>query len=123
VDTIALDLVGIDSLYHGKRVGYMMLAGYSQLEPELSENQIFQLGLLHDIGVSSTQVHHHLISELEWEGAKEHCLVGAKRLSRFLPLKPLAQYVLYHHSRWEELIEEDINEKCASLANWIFLTD
>lgn len=119
----ALDLVGIDSLYHGKRVGYMMLSGYSQLEPELSENQVFQLGLLHDVGVSSTQVHRHLISELEWAGAKEHCLVGAKRLSRFLPLKPLAQYVLYHHSRWEELIEEDINEKTASLANWIFLTD
>jgi HD-GYP domain-containing protein (c-di-GMP phosphodiesterase class II) len=64
-----------------------------------------------------------LISEFEWAGAKEHCLVGAKRLSSFLPLKPLAQYVLYHHSRWEELIEEDINEKSASLANWMFLTD
>jgi HD-GYP domain-containing protein (c-di-GMP phosphodiesterase class II) len=119
----ALDLVGIDVLYHGKRVGYMMLAGYSQLEPELSENQVFQLGLLHDVGVSSTQVHRHLISELEWSGAKEHCLVGAKRLSRFLPLEPLAPYVLYHHSRWEELIEEDVSEKTASLANWIFLTD
>jgi putative nucleotidyltransferase with HDIG domain len=119
----ALDLVGIDSLYHGKRVGYMMLAGYFQLQPELTENQVFQLGLLHDIGVSSTQVHCRLISELEWEGAHEHCRVGANRLSRFLPLKPLAQYVLYHHCRWEELIEKDINEKTASLANWLFLVD
>ena len=119
----ALDLVGIDALYHGKRVGYMMLAGYSRLEPELSENQVFQLGLLHDLGVSSTQVHRHLISELEWSGAQEHCLVGAERLSRFLPLELLAPYVLYHHSRWEELIEQDVSEKTASLANWIFLTD
>jgi hypothetical protein len=29
--------------------------------------------LLHDIGVSSTDVHRHLISELEWSGADEHC--------------------------------------------------
>jgi len=119
----ALDLVGIDALYHGKRVGFMMLAGYAQLEPELSENQVFQLGLLHDIGVSSTRVHRHLINELEWSGAEEHCLAGAERLSRFSPLEPLAPYVLYHHSRWEKLIEQDVSEKTASLANWIFLTD
>ena len=119
----ALDLVGVDALYHGKRVGYMLLTGYAQLEPELSEDQVFQLGLLHDIGVSSTQVHRNLINELEWSGAEEHCLVGAERLSRFPPLAPIAPYVLYHHSRWEQLIEQDISEKTASLANWVFLTD
>ena len=119
----ALDLVGVDALYHGKRVGYMMLAGYSQIEHELSENQIFQLGLLHDVGVSSTKVHRHLISELEWPGAEEHCFVGAERLGRFLPLAPLAPYVLYHHSTWEKLIEQGVTEKTATLANWIFLTD
>ena len=119
----ALDLVGVDALYHGKRVGYMMLAGYSQIEPELSENETLQLGLLHDVGVSSTQVHRNLISEIEWVGAEEHCLVGAERLGRFLPLAHFAPYVLYHHTRWEKLIEQDVSEKTASLANWIFLTD
>ena len=61
----ALDLVGVDTLYHGKRVGFMMLEGFAQIGPELSEDQVFQLGLLHDVGVSSTEVHRHLISELE----------------------------------------------------------
>ena len=93
----ALDLVGVDYLFHGKRVGFMMLKGYADIKTELSEDQVFQLGLLHDIGVSSTKVHRHLISELEWSGAQEHCIVGADRLKRFPPLAPLSPYVLYDH--------------------------
>lgn len=119
----ALDLVGVDALYHGKRVSFMMLAGYAQLQPELSEDQVFQLGLLHDVGVSSTEVHRHLISELEWSGADEHCRVGADRLARFPPLAPLAPYVRYHHSRWEDLIARGLAKNTATMANWIFLTD
>jgi len=119
----ALDLVGVDALYHGKRVGFMMVAGYAQIAPELSEDQVFQLGLLHDVGVSSTKVHRHLINELEWSGAEEHCRVGADRLARFPPLAPLAPYVRYHHSRWEDLVAQGLAEETATLANWIFLTD
>ena len=119
----ALDLVGVDTLYHGKRVGFMMLEGFAQIGPELSEDQVFQLGLLHDVGVSSTEVHRHLISELEWSGAEEHCRVGAERLARFPPLALLAPYVLYHHTRWEELLAQDLSDQTATLANWIFLTD
>lgn len=119
----ALDLVGVDVLHHGKRVGFMMLAGSGRIESQLSDDQIFQLGLLHDIGVSSTQTHRHLISELEWSGAEEHCRVGAERLARFSPLAPLAPYVLHHHDRWEDLIETDLSEETATLANWVFLTD
>lgn len=119
----ALDLVGVDALYHGKRVGYMMVAGYSQMRSQLSEEQVFHLGLLHDVGVSSTEVHRHLISELEWSGAQEHCRVGAERLSRFSPLAPLAPYVLYHHTRWEDLVTQGVWDEIATLANWVFLTD
>ena len=119
----ALDLVGVDALYHGKRVGFMMLKGYDQIKPDLSEDQVFELGLLHDIGVSSTQVHRHLISDLEWSGAEDHCRVGSERLARFPPLAPLAPYVLYHHTRWEDLVALGLEEKTATLANWIFLTD
>ena len=119
----ALDLVGVDALQHGKRVGFMMLQGYAQISTELSEEQVFQLGLLHDIGVSSTEVHRHLISELEWSGADVHCRVGAERLKCFPPLAPLAPYLLYHHTSWEELVALGLEEKIAGLANWVFLTD
>lgn len=119
----ALDLVGVDALYHGKRVGFMMVQGYGQLSTELSENQLFQLGLLHDIGVSSTDVHRHLISELEWSGADEHCRVGSERLGQFAPLAALAPYVLYHHTRWDDLLAQGVDKTIALLANWVFLTD
>lgn len=119
----ALDLVGVDALYHGKRVGFMMLQGFAELGLELTGDQVFQLGLLHDVGVSSTEVHRQIISELEWAGAAEHCRVGSERLARFAPLAVLAPYVLYHHSLWEDLLAAGLEEKTATLANWVFLVD
>lgn len=50
----ALDLVGVDDIAHGKRVGIM--AAECGRCMNLSDKQItmlFELGLLHDIGVSS----------------------------------------------------------------------
>ena len=31
--------------------------------------------------------------------------------------------MLYHHSRWEELVAKALPEETATLANWVFLTD
>ncbi len=85
--TDALDLVGIDENAHGKRVGYMacMCAEHLQLDKPGRE-RLFNIGLLHDIGVSSSREHTHLVSELQWEGAQDHAIEGARLLGDFAPL-------------------------------------
>jgi hypothetical protein len=45
----------------------------------LGESEIsflFDLGLLHDIGVSSTNTHRHLVGEFDWAGSQDHANVG-----------------------------------------------
>lgn len=57
----ALDLVGVDDVAHGKRVGVMAAeCARSVGWPADRVQFVFDLGLLHDIGVSSTQTHRHL---------------------------------------------------------------
>ena len=73
----ALDLVGVDDVAHGKRVGIMCancasVLGWSQEQQDL----MFDLGMLHDIGVSSTQTHLHLLQEFAWPGSQEHAELG-----------------------------------------------
>ena len=57
-----LDLVAVDDVTDGKRVAIM--AAECGKQAELDQREItflFDLGLLRDIGVSSTQVHEHLL--------------------------------------------------------------
>lgn len=126
VITIAhtVDLVGVDDLLHGRRVG--MLAremarsmGWCEAEQLL----LYDAGLLHDCGVSSTRVHHRLVIDLEWTGAEEHCIGGYDLLANFPPLAHLADIVRYHHSRWEWLEQQTLPGDTARFANLIFLAD
>lgn len=79
----ALDLVGIDDVQHGQRVALMATACARQAGWSESRCQELMLGgLLHDCGVSSTQQHHRLVAELDWEGAQEHAERGAELLGR-----------------------------------------
>jgi HD-GYP domain-containing protein (c-di-GMP phosphodiesterase class II) len=75
VMTIAntVDLVGVDDVMHGRRVG--MLARELAIHLGCSEADqiiLYDAGLLHDCGVSSTRVHRRLVVDLEWSGAEEH---------------------------------------------------
>lgn len=120
----ALDLVGIDDVAHGKRVGIMAaeccrLLGLDQQQTAF----MFELGLLHDIGVSSTRIHQHLVTEFDWEGSQEHAQVGCALLADFPPLAPMAQPILHHHSRWDRLTATGINAQVARQANLILLVD
>lgn len=120
----ALDMVGVDDLGHGKRVGIMAaecgrLAG--RPEPEVS--LLFDLGMLHDVGVSSTQVHRHLVASFDWEGCERHCETGRDLLSGFPPLAPLAEPVRHHHTRWDRLASLPLEPLWAWQANLVFLAD
>lgn len=121
-DTV--DLVGIDELYHSKRVAFMAAECVKTFGGNTSEQlKVFRQGLLHDCGVSSTKVHDLLVNEFEWQDAEMHCLVGSSRMRTFAPLADYAEVVRYHHTRWEDLRHENIDEEVKVNANLIYLLD
>lgn len=120
----ALDLVGIDDVAHGKRVGIM--AWNCALVLQRSRQQadfLFDLGLLHDIGVSSTRTHQHLVSEFDWAGSQQHCQDGASLLAGFAPLAAMVEPVRYHHTPWHTLSGLGLPLEVAEQANLIYLVD
>ena len=120
-----LDLVGVDDVAHGKRVGIMAAECARVLGLDESEaGFLFNLGMLHDIGVSSTMTHSRLLRKFEWESSQEHCVTGQERLLGIRSLKRLATPVRYHHTRWDQLVgREDIAPRTAEYANLIYLVD
>lgn len=118
----SLDLVGINDVHHGKRVGILAVdilraAGGSPAELE----RVFDTGLLHDIGVSSSDLHHQLVEDFDWEGSQGHAEFGAHLLSQFPPLAHLAAPIRLHHTHWSELRQRyGADER---IGNLIFLAD
>lgn len=120
----ALDLVGVDDVQHGKRVGFIAVECARHLGWSNADiGTILHAGLLHDCGVSSTQVHRYLAEELDWEGSQEHCTAGADLLQPFTPLADLAPIVRYHHTHWQELGATALAPHVARMANLIYMAD
>ncbi|PWI32172.1 phosphodiesterase [Vibrio albus] len=120
----SVSLVGIDDTNHGKRVGYMACQlghelGYSQQDLQY----LFELGMLHDIGVSSNHTHSNLVANFAWDNAQEHCDIGYQLLKDFSPLSHFAVPILYHHTPWSELNKKEIKPRDAMMANLVFLAD
>ncbi len=126
VMTIAntVDLVGVDDVLHGRRVGMLACEMARQLGwDEATQLLLYDAGLLHDCGVSSTRVHRRLVADLEWAGSQEHCIRGDELLRDFAPLAHLAPIIRYHHSRWMWLEQQSLPPETACHANLIFLAD
>ena len=121
----ALDLVGIDEVAHGKRVGYMAFKCAEIMGVDkATRERYFQIGLLHDIGVSSTQVHHHLVTEMQWQHDEDHAKTGARLVRQSRHLSDFSTAVRHHHTPWSVLSQTpDLTYDCASEANLIFLVD
>lgn len=119
-----VDLVGVDDISHGKRVA-VMARECARIRgcDTMAQETLFEAGLLHDCGVSSTRVHHKLVSELDWSGSQAHCEQGAQILSQFQPLSHLAPIVLHHHTHWKDLLANEIPLEIALYANLIYLVD
>jgi HD-GYP domain-containing protein (c-di-GMP phosphodiesterase class II) len=97
----ALDYVGIDDTMHGKRVAYMSAEIAKYLGWNSSKiNDIIMTGMLHDCGVSSTDVHHHLVTELDWDNAQIHCIRGEMLLQKVSMYCDYAPAIFYHHTHW-----------------------
>ena len=120
----ALDLVGVDDVAHGKRVAVMAAEVAKALAwPQTEVLGMFDLGLVHDIGVSSTAVHQHLVTEFDWEGSQEHAELGYRLLKDFGPMAALALPIRYHHTRWDVMQEKGVDDITARKANLILLVD
>ena len=120
----AVSLVGMNDTNHGKRVGYIA----SQLAHQLGYNNqmiqfFFELGLLHDCGVSTEQIHNELVNHFDWHDAYIHCEIGYRLLKAFKPLERFATAIRYHHTPWEKLKKLEISSQEAHMANLIFLSD
>ena len=119
----ALDYVGIDDTMHGKRVAFMAAEVAKKLAwPEERIDEIIMTGMLHDCGVSSTDVHSHLVNELDWDNSQVHCVRGGSLLEKVSIYKRYVPAVRYHHTHWNEL-PDSLDPSVQENANLIYLVD
>lgn len=120
----AVSLVGMNDTHHGKRVGYIASQiGHMLGWPQADLDFAFELGLLHDCGVSTAQMHANLANYFDWHDAYIHCEIGHRLLKNFAPLDAFAIPVLHHHTHWQNLCEFELSQRDARMANLIFLAD
>jgi len=119
----ALDLVGIDHIYHGKSVAYMALECGKALNWEMDRlDELLLAAILHDCGVSNTNVHKRL-THLEGQNVGNHCVKGSELLQKIPFLANLSDYILHHHTPWTELIGHDLPDAVKIGANCIYMVD
>lgn len=120
----AVSLVGMNDTNHGKRVGYIALQMANHLGfTDEEKSFVFELGLLHDCGVSSEYIHNNLTNQFDWEGSQLHCDTGYTLLKDFKPLSKLATPIRYHHTHWNRLKTLPLSDMDKRMANLIFLSD
>jgi HD-GYP domain-containing protein (c-di-GMP phosphodiesterase class II) len=120
----AVDLVGVTDLFHGRRVASIARDLARHLAPcPWSEDDILLAGMLHDCGVSNTEVHEHLLGEMEWSRANDHCQRGAQLLSGTARFRHLAEAVRLHHTRWADMGAPEAPTPDQWLGNLLFLAD
>ena len=120
----AVSLVGMNDTNHGKRVGYIACQLANELGFSDDDKQFaFELGLLHDCGVSTEQMHSTLVNNFDWNDSYIHCEIGYRLLKEFEPLKRFSTPIRYHHTPWNELHTKDLSTKDARMANLVYLSD
>lgn len=116
----AIDFVGVTDLFHGKRVAYIAKTIGEELDNfPYNLDDIITAGLLHDCGVSSTDMHERLVNEFEYPEAQLHCDRGAELLKGHKSYSHLSKAVKFHHSRWSEFE----HSPARLLGNLIYLAD
>ncbi|NLT94795.1 MAG: PAS domain S-box protein [Clostridia bacterium] len=68
-------------------------------------DELFLLAVLHDIG--KVGIREEILkksgplTEAEWEEMKKHPVIGCRIAQNTPELGPIAEYILYHHERWD----------------------
>lgn len=121
--SIALDYVGIDDTAHGKRVAYIACEIGKKLGWRQSKlDKLMLMAMLHDCGVSSTEMHHCILHSLDWEDSYLHYTRGASLLKEVPIYSEYAPIIALHHTSWEDFAPH-IDEEVKFYANLIYLSD
>src|SRR5574343_1538935 len=116
----AVSLVGMNDTNHGKRVGYIACQIGKQLGFSDADVQYaFELGMLHDCGVSTNQMHANLVNYFDWNDAHIHCEIGCRLLNNFEPLSKYALPILHHHTPYNDLAGLQLSMRDMRMANLI----
>lgn len=120
----AIDYVGITDTNHGKRVAYYAIEINKYLQHGVNTDDIIFSCLLHDCGVSRTDVHEKLISQFKSGNVFSHCERGYELIQNQPLLAHLKNIILHHHTPWCELAPlNNITADEKKIANLIFLAD
>lgn len=119
----ALDFVGVDDILHSKRVAYMAAEVSKKIgwSDGVTDDLMF-IGMLHDCGVSSTDVHTHLVGELDWANSHIHSIRGEDLLKRTSVYRHFSTIIRYHHTHWDALPDE-LSQEEKEITNLIYLVD
>ena len=91
---------------HSQRVSKLCVGMGEALGMSEYENEELKLvGLLHDIGkiaIDETIIDKQgKLTKDEWKEIKRHCGIGYRILNSVNDMSAMANYVLYHHERWD----------------------
>ena len=110
---------------HGIRVAYIV-SRLLRDRPGIDGaklRDICLLAALHDIGAYKTEEISRML-QFESGNVWEHSIYGYLFVKYFSPLPELAPAILYHHTSWRELQQqEDLDQECQSLAQLIHMAD
>ena len=109
---------------HGERVAYILMQMYkdkSEISSQEKQN-IFMLGLLHDIGAYKEAEIDAMLS-FDQNDSMEHSVFGYLLFQTFSPLKEYSNIILYHHHYNAQYYSVPINDYHRSLARILYLAD
>lgn len=109
---------------HGERVAYILMQMFkdkSEISPKEKQN-IFMLGLLHDIGAYKEAEIDSMLS-FDQNDSLEHSVFGYLLFQTFSPLKEYANVILYHHQCNAQYYSVPISDYHRSLARILYLAD
>lgn len=125
-DVISHAFAHIDSrlMNHGKRVAYILMKIFEDKnEFSLQEKQdIFMLGLLHDIGAYKEEEIDSILS-FDLQDSMEHAIWGYLLFQTFSPLPEYADIILYHHHCNAQYYSVPISDYHRRLARLLYLAD
>ena len=109
---------------HGERVAYILMQMFkdkSEISPQEKQN-IFMLGLLHDIGAYKEAEIDSMLS-FDQDDSLEHSVFAYLLFQTFSPLKEYANIILYHHQCNAQYYSVPISDYHRRLTRILYLAD
>lgn len=109
---------------HGERVAYILMKMLTDTSyyTKQEKQDIFMLGLLHDIGAYKGEEIDSMLS-FDMNDSMEHSVFGYLLLQNFSPLSDYADIVLYHHHCNAQYYPVPIGNYHRDMAKLIYLAD